>query len=127
MVLLAAPTGPGPVSLAACGDLQRLKQLGDEMLDTAVALSTTRDAVSRLLEGYTSHVRKQNPHDETAVENNDDIIHGLKEHLRDLDWLWKQNDALRQKLLGTSQLVRKLARRLRIYTDISIRFRALWR
>jgi hypothetical protein len=83
-----------------------LKQLGDEMLDTKVALSTTRDAVSRLIEGYTHHVTRHNVHDQTAIQaEEDEIRHQLMEHLRELEWLLQQTDGMRQKLLGTSQLV----------------------
>jgi hypothetical protein len=106
IVLLATPTGKGPILLSGCGDLQRLKQLGDEMLDTAISLSTTRDAVSRLIEGYNNYATGNDTQQNAAIEEGeDDLHHQLTEHLRELDWLLQQTDGLRQKLLGTSQLV----------------------
>lgn len=76
------------------------------MLDIKVALSTTRDAVSRLTEGHTHHVTKNDVPDQTAIEaDEDEIRHQLMEHLRELEWLLQQTDGMHQKLLGTSQLV----------------------
>lgn len=51
LVLIAAPTGAGPIGLSVCGDSQQPKQLRDEILDTSLALSTTRDALNFLLDG----------------------------------------------------------------------------
>lgn len=109
MVLVAAPTTNGPISLSGCGDLQRLKQLGDEMLNTELALSTTKDALRRLVEGYKQYLIGNATDDNPVIsENGDDTYHQLMEQLRELDWLLQQTDGLRQKLLGTSQLVRML-------------------
>ena len=106
---MAAPTGNGPVSHSGCGDLQRLKQLGDEMLDTEVALSTTHDAMSRLVEGYTQYIMQSVADNDLVInESEDDIYHQLMEHSRELGWLLQQTNGLRQKLLGTSQIVRVL-------------------
>jgi hypothetical protein len=106
IVLLATPTGKGPIKLSGCGDLQRLKQLGDEMLDAAISLSTTRDAVSRLIEGYKQYATENVSQRNAAIEKGeDDLHHQLTECLRELNWLLQQTDGLRQKLLGTSQLV----------------------
>jgi hypothetical protein len=77
------------------------------MLDTTVAISTTRDALSRLIDGYKDHVTKNNMHGNVVIdEYEDSIYHQLLEHSRELDWLLQQTDGLRQKLLGTSHLVR---------------------
>jgi hypothetical protein len=104
---VAAPTGIGPVSLSGCGDPQRLKQLGDEMLDTTVALSTTRDALIRLIEGHTDYASRNIVQVKPLVEDDDnDIYHQFMELVREVDWLLQQTDGLRQKSLGTSQLVR---------------------
>ena len=126
MVLVAAPAGDGPISLSRCGDLQRLKQLGDDMLDTEVVLSTTQEALSRLVEGYTQHVLRLNAGSHSAVnEFNDDVYHRLMEHSRELEWLQQQTNGLRQKLLGTSQLVWDTKVLLfKGDTDISSRFLA---
>jgi hypothetical protein len=106
MVLMAAPTGSSPISLGGCGDLQRLKQLGDELLDTEVVLSATHGAIRRLIECYTQHITRHDADGHSTVnENEDDVYHQLMEHSRQLDWLLQQTHRLRQKLLGTSQLV----------------------
>jgi hypothetical protein len=118
---VAAPSGIGPVSLSACGDPQRLKQLGDELLDATVALSTTRDAVVRLLEGYTQSVLKSD-----VGQDEDDIRCRLDEHLREIDWLLQQTEGLRQKLIGTSQLVRCTLFSYQRNADVSSRYQASW-
>jgi hypothetical protein len=127
-VLLAAPTGNGPISLSGCGDLQRLKQLGDEMLDATVAVATTRDAVSRLVDGYMTYVVRNDPQGNARIrEDEDEVYHQLMEHLRELDWLLHQADGIRQKLLGTSQLVRKPHTfPFQVNTDVLRRFQASW-
>lgn len=105
-MLVAAPSGNGPISLSGCGNPQRLKQLGDELLDTTVAMSTTRDAVNRLIEGNMHYLLAAGVEDEASTnESENDVYHRLMEHMRELDWLMQQTDGLRQKLLGTSQLV----------------------
>lgn len=105
IVLAADSAGVGPISLSGCGDLQRLKQLGDEMSDTTLALSTTCDAVKRLSEGYAQYGVGNDAQCKAQIGENEDVYYQLMEHSRELDWLLQQTDGLRQKLLRTSQLV----------------------
>ncbi|ERF72332.1 hypothetical protein EPUS_06088 [Endocarpon pusillum Z07020] len=105
-VLLAAPAGHGPISLNKCGDMQRLKLLGDAMLDATLTLSTTHDALNRLTASYTHYVTGTDVQDEVAVDEfEDDVYHQLLELSREVDWLLQQTDGMRQKLLGISHLV----------------------
>lgn len=76
------------------------------MLDSSVAMSTTRDAVSRLAEAYKHFLARSGIQGESSIEgSHDDVYHQLMEQMRELDWLLRQTEGLRQKLLGTSQLV----------------------
>jgi hypothetical protein len=106
-VLVAAPTGIGPVSYSACGDIQRLKQLGDQIIDTTVALTSTKSAVGHLIDDYTLHVVKTEKVQDSAYIDicEDDIIYQLTEYLRELEWLLQQTQGLNQKLNETRQLV----------------------
>ena len=86
--------------------MQRLKLLGDAMLDATLTLSTTRDALNRLIASYTHYVTGTDVQDEVAInEFGDDVYHQLLELSREVDWLLQQTDGMRQKLLGISHLV----------------------
>lgn len=106
MVLVASSAGIGPISLSGRGDLQRLKQLGDDMLETELVLSATQEALIRLLEGYTQHVMRLNADSHSAVNEFNDVCHRLMELSQELNWLQQQQaNTLRRQLHGTSQLV----------------------
>jgi hypothetical protein len=86
------------------------------MLDTKVALSSTCDALNRLIDGYIDYsTRNDKPEfDKVGMnEYEDTLYHQLLEHARELRWLLQQTDGLRQKLLGTSHLVREPFHHLR--------------
>lgn len=111
MVLVAAPSGDGPVTLSGCGDLQRLQRLGEEIRATKVALSTTHDAVTRLREGYKQFLLAGGH--PVINEHEDDIYHQLTEHLREIEWLLQQTNGLQQKLHDTRETVSILQSSLR--------------
>jgi hypothetical protein len=88
------------------------------MLDTKVALSSTCDALNRLIDGYIDYSTRNDKPDFDKVgmninEYEDTVYHQLLEHARELRWLLQQTDGLRQKLLGTSHLVREASNHLR--------------
>jgi len=99
------------------------------MLDTKVALSSTRDALNRLIDGYIEYTTRSDEHDKVGMNIYEDkIYHQLVEHSRELRWLLQQTDGLRQKLLGTSHQVREASRYLGgANADTSYRCRASWR
>jgi hypothetical protein len=106
MVLVAVPTGNGPVRFGDCGDLQILKQLEDQLIDTTVALFSTRSAVGRLLKDCRRCVVKTEWKDQSGSEESEgDVCYQLMDYLRELEWLLQQTKGLQQKLSGTSQLV----------------------
>jgi hypothetical protein len=99
------------------------------MLETEVALSSTRDALNRLIDGYIDYTTRSDEHAKVAInEYEDTLYHQLVEHSRELRWLLQQTDGLRQKLLGTSHLVREALHYLRgVNANRSYRSRASWR
>lgn len=87
--------------------MQRLRQLRDQIVDTRVALSSTKSAVGRLIEGYKHRMVKTEELQASvnADESEDEVIYQLLEFLREIEWLLQQADGLSQKLNGTRQLV----------------------